>query len=109
MVEVEHAVECLQVYLDYRAMLQEQLDKLALLERRAKDAVMRAEAAVMAKGYVAEIVQGSKRSRWDNKGLRGYAKAHPEVLDFLTESTSKPYVRIRAARPAELLEDGDVQ
>ena len=45
------------------------------------------------KGSVLQAVYNKGRTSWDNKALDGYAKAHPELLEFRSEG--KPYVSIR--------------
>jgi len=47
------------------------------------------------KGDELQAVYSSGRVTWDNKGLGGYAVAHPEVLRF--QKTGKAYVSITKA------------
>ena len=47
------------------------------------------------KGTFLQAVWVKGRSKWDTKGLQGYAKARPEVLEFYSEGS--PYVSIRKA------------
>jgi|APSaa5957512622_1039677.scaffolds.fasta_scaffold34448_3 hypothetical protein len=66
-------------------------ENIAELTNEIKAAVISSGEKV--KGDYLQAVYVKGRKKWDTKGLEGYAKAHPEVADFLTEG--KPSVSIR--------------
>lgn len=63
----------------------------AVLEAQAKDAVLQHGATVKADNLMAVYVSG--RVSWDDKGLNGYALAHPEITTFRKQG--EPSVTIR--------------
>jgi len=78
-----------------RAELAPNMDSLnetiSNMESNIKEQVLLAGETV--KGSVLQAVYNKGRTSWDNKALDGYAKAHPELLEFRSEG--KPYVSIR--------------
>jgi len=65
--------------------------KTTALEQKIKD--MTIELGETVDGEFLKAVFNNGRITWDNKALDGYAKAHPELLEFRKEG--KPYVSIR--------------
>jgi len=61
------------------------------MEDNIKERVLLAGETVS--GSVLKAVFNKGRTKWDTKALDGYAKAHPELLEFRSEG--KPYVSIR--------------
>lgn len=92
--------EAEQLAIDFEAEFGDKLivvdQKIDALDAEVRDEVLKAKATVhSASGeYMAVFRNGS--TTWDTKGLQGYAKAHPEVLDF--EKTGKPSVAIQVAK-----------
>lgn len=64
---------------------------VGVLESQVKDAVIQHGATVKADNLMAVYVSG--RVSWDDKGLNGYALAHPEITTFRKQG--EPSVTIR--------------
>lgn len=71
------------------------LAELKELGGRIKKHILETGELVRVEGANTSFRKGYTRSSWDNKGLRGYAVAYPEVLDFLKETEVGPAVSIR--------------
>lgn len=67
------------------------IENIATMESNIKKRVLLAGETVS--GSVLKAVFNKGRTKWDTKALDGYAKAHPELLEFRSEG--KPYVSIR--------------
>ena len=68
--------------------------RIRILRDKAKKLVIRYGQSVKAKGLHAVFNDG--KTSWDTKGLEGYAKAHPEVLEL--RKVGKPSVALRAVK-----------
>lgn len=66
-------------------------DEIAALTNRIKTAVLQHGSTV--RGRFLQAVWSKGRAKWDTRALQGYAKAHPEVLEFYQEGD--PSVSIR--------------
>lgn len=71
------------------------------LEREVRESILRYGASVRGSRIQAVYVKG--RISWDNKGLSGYAAAHPEVLTFRKEGP--PGVQLRVLAEAKQRHD----
>lgn len=67
------------------------IENIAAMENNIKERVL--ILGVTVKGSVLSAIFNKGRVKWDNKALDGYAKAHPEILEFRSEG--KPYISIR--------------
>lgn len=85
----------LQRYKALKELLSPMLDELKQLENEIKSHVLETGELVSIDGVTTSIRKGYTRSSWDTKGLKGYAKAYPDVLDFLKESKVNDSVVIK--------------
>lgn len=67
------------------------IENVSNMESNIKERVLLEGETV--KGSVLQAIYNKGRTSWDTKALDGYAKAHPELLEFRSEG--KPYVSIR--------------
>ena len=65
------------------------------LEKHIKAEVKQTGELVMVDGAYTKFGKGYTRTSWDNKGLRGYAVAHPEIMEFCKETEVGPTVSIK--------------
>ena len=64
------------------------------LEHEVREAILRQGASMRGSRIQAVFMRG--RISWDNKGLEGYALAHPEILTFRKEAA--PSVQLRVVK-----------
>lgn len=79
---------------EYEPLLASANERVALLESEVKRDVVEYGASVKAKQLHAVYARG--RVSWDNRGLDGYAAAHPEILTFRKEG--EPSVSLRVVK-----------
>jgi hypothetical protein len=82
----------------YRGMyfeLKPLLEQMKKLEKEIKSEILGTGKVPEVKGVVIQIRKGYLRSSWNDKSLRGYAAANPEILEFVKETQVKPSVSIR--------------
>ena len=65
------------------------------LESQVKSEILDTGELPNVSGLDVSIRKGYERTSWDAKGLKGFAKAVPEILDFAKVSTVKPSVVIK--------------
>jgi hypothetical protein len=65
--------------------------KIAALEAEIKAEVLAHGESMKGRHFQAVWSQG--RVSWDDKGLRGYAKAHPELLEFRKQGEASVSIR----------------
>ncbi len=95
----EELLKTIQAELDalaaeYEPLLASVQERVTALEAEIKQEVKDFGDSVKGKQLHAVYAQG--RITWDNKGLEGYAVAHPEVLIFRKEG--EPNVSLRMAK-----------
>lgn len=78
-----------------KSTLQPMLDDLSNLENEIKSRVTDLGEPVRISGASATIRNGYTRETWDGKALNGYAAAHPEILQFRSETAVKPAVVLK--------------
>ena len=79
---------------EFEPLIESANERIAVLESEVKRDVIEHGASVKAKFLHAVYVRG--RISWDNKGLDGYATAHPEILTFRKEG--EPSVSLRVVK-----------
>ena len=85
----------LEMYRDMKAELQPQIDALKQIENAIKTHVRDTGEVATGDGASVKIRKGSTRTSWDSKGLKGYAVANPDILQFMTEKRSADVVTIK--------------
>ena len=78
-----------------KSTLQPTLELLNDLENKIKSRVTDLGEPVRISGASATIRNGYTRETWDGKALNGYAAAHPEILQFRSETAVKPAVVLK--------------
>jgi len=89
--------EALEKYRDLKTELSIKLDTLNQLKFHIKKLSLSSGEIVKVDGASTSFRKGYVRSSWDNRGLRGYAVAHPEILTFVSETRTSATVYIRLA------------
>ncbi len=79
---------------EYEPLLASANQRVAALETEVKRDVIEYGASVKASKLHAVYARG--RISWDNKGMDGYAVAHPEILTFRKEG--EPSVSLRVVK-----------
>lgn len=79
------------IHAEYDQIIADINAAVGVLESQVKDAVIQHGATVKADNLMAVYVSG--RVSWDDKGLNGYALAHPEITTFRKQG--EPSVTIR--------------
>lgn len=70
--------------------------QLAQLESEIKKLVVSLGTPIVVAGCArATYRRGYTRTSWNGKALKGYAAAHPEILEFKKETQIKPSVSIK--------------
>lgn len=87
--------QVLTEYRDKKIKIDVELLALKELKKQIEAHILTTGQGVEAAGIKASIRAGYTRAAWDNKGLRGYAVAHPEINTFLKESQVKASVVIK--------------
>jgi hypothetical protein len=87
--------EKIQTYLNLKLELQPLINGLQEMENDIKASILETGEIPEVPGIKIKIRKAYTRSSWDNKGLRGYAVAHPEVMGFVKETSIKPGVSIK--------------
>jgi hypothetical protein len=82
-------------YRNLQIELKPLLDQLKALEKEIKSEILETGQIPEVEGVKIQLRKGYVRSSWDNKLLRGYAVAHPKVLEFVKETQVKRSVSIR--------------
>ena len=77
---------------EYEPLLASANERVAVLDTEVKRAVVEYGASIKASRLHAVYARG--RIAWDNKGLDGYAVAHPEVLTFRKEGAPSVSLRV---------------
>lgn len=85
----------LEVYRDLKAEIAPMLARAKRLEKFIKTEIMATGELIEVECAKTSFRKGYIRSSWDNKQLRGYAVAHPEVLSFVKETNVSPTVVIK--------------
>lgn len=80
--ELEEAVSR---YRDLKRSLAPMLEQIELLKSKIRESALETGEQIQIDGAKVVFRAPYLRSSWDNLGLRGYAVAHPEILDFLKE------------------------
>lgn len=78
---------------ELKAELAPMLDMIARREKKIKDALLELGEKPEVDGVKVTFKSGRSgytRSTWNNKLLRGYAVAHPEILAFVKETEVSP-------------------
>lgn len=65
------------------------------LEKQIKGEILETGELPNVSGLDVSIRKGYERVSWDSKGLQGFAKAVPEIMDFAKKSVTKPSVVIK--------------
>lgn len=94
-IEQMNVTQALETYRDLKAELAPTLDMMKQLERFIKSEVLASGELIQIDGAKTAFRKGYTRSSWDNKSLRGYAAAHPEILEFCKETEVGPAVSIK--------------
>lgn len=71
---------------ELKLKLQPMLDELGRLEKEIKAEVLETGYIPEVEGVKVQLRKGYIRSSWDDKGLRGFAVVHPEILALVKES-----------------------
>lgn len=79
---------------ELKAELAPMLDMIARREKKIKDALLELGEKPEVDGVKVSFRSGYVRSSWNNKSLRGYAAAHPEIMEFVKESEVSPSVAL---------------
>ena len=87
--EVQERIDAIEA--EFLPKMDSIIESISNMETNIKERVLLAGETVS--GSVLKAVYNKGRTKWDNKALDGYAKAHPELLEFRSEG--KPYVSIR--------------
>ena len=87
--------EALEAYRDMKIELAPTLDTLKKLERKIKSHVLETGELIEIEGAKTAIRKGYTRMTWDGRALKGYAAAHPEILDFAKETNINSSVSIK--------------
>ena len=82
-------------YRDLQIELKPILEQLKALEREIKAEVLDTGQLPDVEGIKVQLRKGYTRSTWDNKLLRGYAVAHPEILEFVKETQVRGSVSLK--------------
>ena len=86
--------KALNEYVELKEKLEPQLAELKAMEAVIKQHVLDTGEVAETQRAKVSIRKGYVRSSWDNKALRGYAAAKPEILEFCKESEVAPAVVI---------------
>lgn len=92
--------EALAAYRDMKIELAPTLKVMKHLEKFIKSEVLSTGELIQVDGAKTAFRKSFTRSSWDNKALRGYAAAHPEILDFVKETEVGPTVSIKLTNGA---------
>ena len=87
--EIKQAIK--EIDAEFSSKFEAADDNISSLRASIKDAVLSSGEKV--KGEYLQAVYMKGRHKWDTKGLKGYAKAYPEVNEFYT--AGNPSVSIR--------------
>ena len=87
--------QALEAYRDMKIELAPTLDTLKRLEYHIKSEVLATGELLKIDGAETAFRKGYTRTSWDNKALRGYAAAHPEIMSFCKETEVGPSVQIK--------------
>lgn len=85
----------IQAYKDIHLELAPLIEQMKSLEKEIKAEVLETGQIPDVNGVKIQIRKGYVRSSWDNKSLRGYAAAHPEILEFVKETEVKASVSMK--------------
>ena len=88
----------LEMYRDMKTELQPALDQLKAIENDIKKHVKETGEVAEIDGASVSLRHGYTRTSWDGKALKGYAAAHPEILEFCKERQVGPSAVIKVAK-----------
>jgi len=87
--EVQERIDAIES--EFSSKMDALIENISKMETNIKDRVLLAGETIS--GAVLKAVYNKGRTKWDNRALAGYSKAHPELLEFRSEGN--PYVSIR--------------
>ena len=96
--ELVNLEDLLEIYRDMKADLAPAIQELKELEKTLKAHVMETGEGAEVDGAAISIRSGYTRTSWDGRALKGYAAAHPEILEFQTVKEIGPAVVIKVSK-----------
>lgn len=87
--------EMLEMYRDMKSELSPMIEDMKLLEKQIKAHVKETGETGNVDGVDVKIRNGYERTSWDGKALKGYAAAHPEIMEFCKVTSIAPSVSIK--------------
>lgn len=79
---------------DMKAEIAPMLNEIAQLEKEVKSDILDTGEIPEVDCVTVKIRNGYSRQSWDSKALQGYAAAHPEIMQFCSESSVAPSVAL---------------
>lgn len=91
---VNKVAEKLERLRDMKAEIMPMLNEIAQLEKEVKSDILDTGEIPEVDGVMVKIRNGYSRQSWDGKALQGYAAAHPEIMQFCSETNVAPSVAL---------------